>query len=334
MRVGTSLPLAFSKEAADRLLTRDAICEIAAAAERAGFDSIGAVEHPFPDDDWLATGGHHDLDPLVALSFAASATSTIGLRTSLLVLPYRNPFLAARSIASLDVLSGGRVVVGVGAGYLEAEFRALGVDFAERNELLDEGIVAMRKAWTEEGVHLSGRHFEARGHTMWPPPKQAGGPPIWGGGNSRRAIRRAVELCDGWMPMAYTPQSVSRRTGRLATFDDFRARLDYAAEHAAAVGRDRPLEVSFGLRAFPLPIDDDGGIDGLVAAAELMASLGVTETSLDVTAALRMSSTDPGAAGMQATSVAEHVAALERLGEEVVPRLHAVEVKGLLPVRR
>src|SRR5262245_43752241 len=151
MRVGASLPVA-RLDKPDEFLTAEAIAEVASAAERAGFDSISVAEHPFPDDHWLEHGtGHHNWDPFVVLSFAAAATSTIKLRTGLLILPYRNPFITARSVASLDALSKGRVVLGIGSGYLEPEFKALGVPFDERNELTDEAIVAMRRAWTETG---------------------------------------------------------------------------------------------------------------------------------------------------------------------------------------
>jgi alkanesulfonate monooxygenase SsuD/methylene tetrahydromethanopterin reductase-like flavin-dependent oxidoreductase (luciferase family) len=127
-------------------VSADAIADVAHAAEAAGFASVFVTEHPFPQDEWMRTGGHHALDPFVALSFAATATSTISLLTYLCVVPYRNPFLTAKAALTLDVLSDGRLVLGVGAGYLEAEFRAVGVDFAERNELLDEGIEANHAA--------------------------------------------------------------------------------------------------------------------------------------------------------------------------------------------
>src|ERR1019366_9842386 len=107
---------------------------------------------PFPGDTWLAPGGPPALDPLVALSCAAAATSTIRLHTNLFILAYRNPFLAAKGIATLDVLSGGRMVVGIGAGYLEPEFDALGVPFEERKDRMDEALAAMEAAWSGQSV--------------------------------------------------------------------------------------------------------------------------------------------------------------------------------------
>ena len=108
-------------------------------------------------------GGHHALDPLVALSFAAAATSRVRLHTHLLVAPYRNPFLAAKGIATLDVLSGGRTIVGLGAGYLEGEFEALGIPFTERNQRMDEAIAAMRAAWTGTPTTFEGQFFHGVG---------------------------------------------------------------------------------------------------------------------------------------------------------------------------
>jgi probable F420-dependent oxidoreductase len=233
-------------DAGSEFVDAAAIAEMARTAERAGFDACFVTDHPMPGDRWLKAGGHHSLDPFVALSFAAAATTRLRLQTNVLVLAYRNPFLSAKSAASLDALSGGRVILGVAAGYLESEFAALGVDFDERNELTDEAIAAMRRAWTERGVELEGRHFRAEGNTMLPAPLQKPHPPIWVGGNSRRAIRRAVELADGWLPFP-APARMARhiRTAALETLDDLRARLDYARDHAARVGRTTPLDVCF-----------------------------------------------------------------------------------------
>jgi probable F420-dependent oxidoreductase len=259
------------------LATADGIAEVSVAAETAGFDAVFVTDHPFPSDRWLATGGHHALDPFVALSFAAAATTRLRLHTNLLVLAYRNPFHSAKAIASLDALSSGRVIVGVGAGYLEAEFEALGVDFDARNDLTDEAIAAMRAAWTGESVAAAGRGWRAPGNTMRPAPTQQPGPPIWIGGNSRRAIRRAVELGDGWMPMP-SPAGSERRlhTPAIASLDDLARRLQYAREHAATVARTEPLEIVFmpsGLDMFTNAGVDPGPILDSVHA---LAGLGVT----------------------------------------------------------
>jgi probable F420-dependent oxidoreductase len=163
-------------------VSAEGVAAVARAAEAAGFDGVYSTEHPFPDDDWLASGGHQALDPFVGLSFAAAATTRLRVLTNLCVLPYRNPFLAARAAASLDVLSGGRLDLGVGAGYLEGEFRALGVDFDGRNDRFDEAIAAITAAWSGESVRFAGDGFEARGNTMRPAPLQRPRPPVWVGG--------------------------------------------------------------------------------------------------------------------------------------------------------
>ncbi len=274
MRVSLGLP---THRVDGELATAEGIADVAAAAETAGFDAVFVTDHPAPSDRWLATGGHHALDPFVALSFAAAATTRLRLHTNLLVLAYRNPFHSAKAIATLDALCRGRMIVGVGAGYLEPEFEALGVDFGQRNELTDEAIVTMRAAWRGETVAVSGRGWRATGNTLRPKPVQTPGPPIWVGGNSRRAIRRAVELGDGWMPMP-SPAGSERRlhTPAIGSLGDLAARLDYARDHAAAVGRSEPLEVVF----MPLGLDmfTNAGVDAdaVVQSVAALAELGVT----------------------------------------------------------
>jgi probable F420-dependent oxidoreductase len=274
MRASLGLP---THHVGHDVATAAGITQVAQAAETAGFDAVFVTDHPFPSDRWLATGGHHALDPFVALSFAAAATTRLRLHTNLLVLAYRNPFHSAKAIASLDALSHGRVIVGVGAGYLEPEFAALGVDFERRNELTDEAIVAMRAAWTGASVTAEGHDWHAAGNTMQPAPAQQPGPPIWIGGNSRRAIRRAVELADGWMPMPSPPGSERRlHTPAIASLDDLARRLDYAREHAATVGRTEPLEIVFmpsGLDMFTNGAIDPGPI---LESVHALADLGVT----------------------------------------------------------
>jgi probable F420-dependent oxidoreductase len=202
------------------------------------------------------------------------------LHTHVYVLPYRNPFLAAKAVLSLDVLSGGRVTLGVAAGYLKSEFWALGVDFEERNELLEEGITAMKAAWTSDGVAMQGRHFNARGNTMLPRPVSQPHPPVWMGGNSERAIRRAVERCEGWAPFPTTPALKAVRTASLTTVDQLQARIDLARRHAAEVGRTAPFDVCF---ASLLRTVGGGGDAGRIRdEVRAMEEVGVTWLSVGV----------------------------------------------------
>jgi probable F420-dependent oxidoreductase len=266
----------------------EAVAALASAAEQAGFDACFVTDHPFPGDRWMAGGGHHSLDPFVCLAWAAAATSRIRLQTNVLVLPYRNPFLTAKAAATLDALSGGRLILGTAAGYLKSEYRALGADFEHRNEISDEAILAIKKAWTEEGVELAGRGFEARGNTMLPRPLQRPHPPIWVGGNSRRALRRAVELADGWVPFPNQKEhAVHQRTAALETLEDLAERLAYARAHAERVGRAAPLDVCFapiGVDMFAASGPDPAALADQVKA---LAELGVTWTALSLPAPSR-----------------------------------------------
>lgn len=242
-------------------LTADAVAEVAQAAERAGFDAVGVTDHPFPQDKWLARGGHQALDPMVALSFAAARTERIKLLTNIFVLPYRNPFLTARAVASLDVLSGGRVIFGTAVGYLRSEFAALGLDYEDRAARTDQALELVKKAWTGDSVTLEAPPYEVVGHTMRPAPMQRPHPPIWIGGNSKRAIRRTVEHAQGWMPMPQ-PAAAAKltRTPPLETMDDLAGRIDLLREAAAAAGRaDMPdvCFVPFGMRMTEHPDLDD-----------------------------------------------------------------------------
>jgi probable F420-dependent oxidoreductase len=174
--------------------------EVAAAVEAAGWDGLALTEHPAPGARWLSAGGHQTLDPFVALGYAAAVTERIRLLTYLAVLPYRNPLLVAKAATTLDRLSNGRFVLGVGVGYLKSEFHALGVDFDERNELFDEALEVIPLHWSGEPFTYEGRHFSARDVAARPRPVQD--PiPIWIGGNSARARQRAADRAQGWMPL-------------------------------------------------------------------------------------------------------------------------------------
>lgn len=297
-------------EAGAEFVSAAAVAEMAHAAEAAGFDACFVTDHPIPDDRWLASGGHHTLDPFVALSFAASATTRIRLQTHVLVLAYRNPFLTAKAVATLDVLSGGRTIVGVAAGYLEAEFAALGVDFSARNELTDEAIDTLRKVWSEEGVALEGRHFRSVGNTALPFPSQRPGPPLWVGGNSRRAIRRAVEKGDGWLPFPAPARMASRiRTASLESVEDLEKRIDYAHAHARSVGRTEPLDIAFVPFGLPMRATDTPDYAAVRESAAQLAAVGVSWLTINVPCRNR----------------ADYVERVATLGEELVKPLRGSE---------
>ncbi len=210
--------------------TVEAVAEMARTAEDLGYAGVFVTDHPAPPADFIAAGGHHTLDPMVVLAVAGAATTTLRLMTNLYIVAYRNPFLAAKAVATLDSMTGGRVIMGTGAGYLEGEFAALGVDFEHRNDVLDEHLRIMRDAWTGAPVHAEGDGYAADGVLGLPTPIDRSGataPPVWVGGNSRRALRRVAALGDGWMPIA-TPKGMADfvRTASIQTLDDLAARID------------------------------------------------------------------------------------------------------------
>jgi probable F420-dependent oxidoreductase len=221
--------------------TVEAVVEMAQAAERLGYHGVFVTDHPAPPRSFIASGGHHALEPTVVLAAAAAGTTRLQLMTNLYIVAYRNPFLAAKSIATLDSLSGGRVVMGTGAGYLEGEFAAMGTAFDERNDVLDEHLRVMRSVWTGEPVTAAGPGYAADDIVALPTPLPRDGgqaPPIWVGGNSRRALRRVAELGDGWMPIA-TPGSMADfvRTASITSMEHLAARADVLSDLWGAAGR-------------------------------------------------------------------------------------------------
>lgn len=228
-------------EAGAEFGTVDAVAEMAATAEELGYAGVFVTDHPAPPQAFIASGGHHTLDPMVVLAVAAGATTRLALMTNLFIVAYRNPFLAAKAIATLDSMSGGRVIMGTGAGYLEGEFDAVGVDFEHRNDVLDDHLAVMRRTWTGEPIDAEGAGYRAAGVVGLPTPVERDGvtaPPVWVGGNSRRALRRVATLGDGWMPIA-TPKGMADfvKTASIQTMDDLAARIGLLREAWQEAGR-------------------------------------------------------------------------------------------------
>ena len=174
----------------------------ARAAEDAGLDSIWTGELVLlPDPRTPDSPESPDapyLDPFAALSFMAASTSRIRLGAGVAVAPFRHPADLAKLAASVDVLSGGRLELGIGAGYLRAQFEALGIEYPERGARTDEAIDAARALWTQARPRHAGRHYRFERVNAYPRPAQAGGPPIIVGGGSRAVLRRAIARGDGW----------------------------------------------------------------------------------------------------------------------------------------
>jgi probable F420-dependent oxidoreductase len=207
------------------LLDSGAVGTLAAAAEGAGWHGFAFTEHPVPGARWLQAGGHQTFDPFVALGHVAAVTTRLRLLTYLAVVPYRNPFMLAKSAATVDKLSGGRFTLGVGTGYLKSEFYSLGVDFDERNDLFDEALDVLPLHWKGEPFSYQGRHFEARDVIARPRPVQD--PiPIWIGGNAKATLRRVAERAQGWMPLTGPPSlATTARTAHLGSTDEIAAKI-------------------------------------------------------------------------------------------------------------
>lgn len=214
------------------LLDGDQIRQFAIRTEELGFDSIWSGDHiVFPAE---ATNGYpytRDgsfqrlpeqpfIEPFTLLSFIASVTSSIRIGTTVIIVPYRHPVVQAKMLACLDVLSGGRVICGVGVGWLKAEFDALGARFAERGAVTDEYIEIFKCLWREKLPSFDGRFHQFSGITFEPKPLQRPHIPIWVGGHSRPALRRAVHHGDAWHPTRQTPQWVAERLPFLRAYAD------------------------------------------------------------------------------------------------------------------
>jgi probable F420-dependent oxidoreductase len=173
-------------------------------AEALGYDSVWTIDHVITPRADIAQFGIL-YDPLIAMAYAAGITERIQIGVSVLVLPYRHGVLTARMVASLDDLSNGRILLGVGSGWNEIESKILGLPFAQRGAMTDEWIKVMRELWTNPEPSFSGQFTQFSDVTMQPGPAQQGGPPIWVGGASPAGMRRAAQFGDAWHPINRTP---------------------------------------------------------------------------------------------------------------------------------
>lgn len=253
MRLGVHVPQ-FREPVAGSVLT-----EAAAAAEEAGADDIWVSDHLIlPVGSTRPPASFHD--PLTVLTWAAAATRRVGLGTSVLVAPYRHPVALAKSLASLDALSGGRVIAGLASGWMESEFAALGVPFRERGSRTDEAIAVCRALWSgETSVHT--RRVRVDGMRLLPAPAHPGGPPIWIGGNTEAGIERAARAGDAWHTTISDP-------GRLAPL----LRLLDGALDAAGRVRGADFTLSVRVRA---------EVERVAQLAPRLAALGVDHLLVD-----------------------------------------------------
>src|SRR3954471_12011678 len=256
------------------LLDAGDVVEVAKAVEAAGWDGLAFTEHPAPGNRWLAEGGgHQTLDPFVALGAAAAVTERIRLLTYLSVLPYRNPLLLAKTAATVDLISGGRFILGVGTGYLKTEFFALGVDFEERNELFDEALDVLPLHWSGEPFSYQGKHFSARDIVSRPAPVRRS-IPIWIGANSKLTRRRVASRAQGWMPMSGPPEmATTTRTPHLSGLDEMRAAIRDLKEQAGARADEIDVMVLYTDDSICLPgVDVERHRDALGHLADIGAT--------------------------------------------------------------
>ena len=279
MRFSLELPTP-RVELPGEFVTASAIAEVTRSGAAAGFSAVYVTDHPAPDTTWLDHGGHHALDPFVALAFAAGADPTIRLHTNIYVAAYRNPFLGAKSIQSLDVLSGGRLILGVAAGYLKPEYEALGVDFATRGALLDEALEVLDAVSTGQDVAWQSDRFTARGVRLQPVAPSGKRPPVWVGGNSKAAMRRAARY-DGWSPFHTAGFASSARTAAIETVDDLALAIQQVKGLAADAGRSQPFDIcwSEGLLS-----DPNVSTDERCARVSALAAAGVTWVTVNLPA--------------------------------------------------
>jgi len=224
MEYGLMLP------GAGPLATSEALMSVATLAESLGFDSLWVTDHiaipaqstsayPYSADHkapWSPTIVY--LDAFTALGWVGAVTRRVRLGISVLVLPMRPPLIVAKTVATLDYLTGGRMILGVGAGWLKEEFDLLGQPFARRGRRMKEAIRILRACWASDPVGFDGEFFHLPPFGMDPKPPQGARLPVLGGGESDAALRRVAEVCDGWHPLNLTPDQYSERLPALKRY--------------------------------------------------------------------------------------------------------------------
>lgn len=205
----------------------ETLLRLAHMAQELAFEAIWVSDHVFipyeyePNYPYSATGRlglsatDHIFDPLTTLTFLAGQVSTPRLGISVLIIPYRNPIITAKMLVTLDVLSGGRVILGAGVGWMPEEFAALGASYEHRGAVTDEYIQIFRELCTADKPSFEGKHYTIANLGFYPKPIQKPAPPVWIGGYSQAALRRAVRLGDGWHPSNLPPATLAEKAAVL-----------------------------------------------------------------------------------------------------------------------
>lgn len=288
LKFGTSLPavqqIPTRVQAWEQAVGGPELLQAARTAERAGFAYVSCSDHVCVPTSRAGAMGATWFDAGTTLAFVASATERIGLLPHVLVLPYRHPLVVAKQYGTLDFLSGGRLILGVGSGHLKPEFKVLGADYERRGSVSDEYIAAIVAAWENEVAAFDGATIAFRDMLVSPRVVQRPRPPIWVGGNSRAAVRRAARHGDGWIPWELTPEDCTRA-------------LELARRERATAARAEAFEV-----IAPLGVAGGARADGIVAAAARWRTAGATGFHV----------------GIGATSFAEYLDRLEWFGRDVM----------------
>jgi probable F420-dependent oxidoreductase len=223
------------------------------------------------------------MEQLTVLAFLAGQTQTIRLVTSVIIVPHRNPLVAAKALATLDVLSKGRLIVGIGVGWMREEFEALGLPpFEERGAVTDEYLRAYKELWTSDNPTFEGKYCRFSDMTFLPKPVQKPHPPIWVGGESRRAMRRTAQLANGWYPIGSNPQFPMGEPAQLA------AGIERLAAYATEAGR-APSDIEIIYRSHDYTLGPNrvaqrpftGNADDIAADIRQYATLGVSHLIVD-----------------------------------------------------
>jgi probable F420-dependent oxidoreductase len=274
--------------------TRDGVLSLAREGERLGLHSAMIADHivfpvesesayPYTLDKKHPSGGDA-LEAFSILGVVAGATEKLRLVTSVLVLPYRNPVLTAKMVASLDVLSGGRVTLGVGVGWLKEEFEALDTpDFDKRGAVTDEWLTIFKQLWTQSPATFTGQFYDYKDIRAEPLPLQKPHPPIWVGGHSRAALRRTAKYGNGWHPVGAIAASPLPP-------DEMRAHLATLKQMTEAEGRDfASLAISYKAPLYDSAVPDRDGTrrsfsgtpEQIAADIRSFAAIGVHELIFD-----------------------------------------------------
>ncbi|HLZ68493.1 MAG TPA: LLM class F420-dependent oxidoreductase [Dehalococcoidia bacterium] len=210
-----------------RSASREVLSGFAQAAEATGFDSLWVSDHVIVPKRLESRYPYNEsgefpfrpdapfLDPIATLLFVAGCTERVRLGTAVLIIPYRNPVVQAKELATLDFVSGGRLILGIGTGWMAEEFAALDVPFAHRGGRTNEYLALIKQLWSAEDTSFSGTFYRLDDVGFAPKPLQQPRPPIWGGGHSEPAFRRGGQLCDGWLGANVSPQQVAAQFARV-----------------------------------------------------------------------------------------------------------------------